>query len=223
MTSLDKKICALIPARSGSKSIIDKNIKDLNGKPLMAYSIKASNDCTLINETYVSSDSKKYLEIAKSLNSKTLLRPDILATDTASTESVVKHFLEETNCDIIVLIQTTSPLITSQILTSALKQFIEEDLDSLTSVYKDHGFWWEENNPLYDPNNRPMRQNQKSLYKESGMFYIFKSEGFLKQKCRIFGKKGIYVTPKIKAFIEIDEIEDFEIVESIMRAKNHEK
>ena len=219
MKSLNKKICALIPARSGSKSIIDKNIKDLNGNPLMFYSIEASNNCSLINETYVSSDSKKYLEIAESLNSKTLLRPSILATDEASTESVVEHFLEKINCDVVVLIQTTSPLITSQILTNALKQFIEEDLDSLTSVYKDHGFWWEENKPLYDPNNRPMRQNQKSLYKESGMFYIFKSDGFLEQKCRIFGKKGIYVTPKINSFIEIDEIEDFKIVENIMKAK----
>jgi len=219
MNSLNKKICSLIPARSGSKSIIDKNIKNLNGNPLMFYSIEASNNCHLINETYVSSDSKKYLEIAESLNAKVLLRPDILATDEASTESVIEHFLEKINCDIVVLIQTTSPLITSQILTNALKQFIEEDLDSLTSVYKDHGFWWKENKPLYDPNNRPMRQNQKSLYKESGMFYIFKSDGFLKQKCRIFGKKGIYVTPKINAFIEIDEIEDFKIVENIMKAK----
>ena len=161
MNYLNKKICALIPARSGSKSIIDKNIKKIKGLPLIQYSISAASSCGAINEVFLSSDSKKYLEIGKKIGAKPVLRPKNISTDSASTEDAILHFLQNHDYDVIVLIQPTSPMITSNILEDALEKFFNENLDSLTSVYKDHGFWWEDNKPLYDPQNRPMRQTQK--------------------------------------------------------------
>ena len=217
MNCFNKKILCIIPARSGGKSKVDKNIKLLNGKPLIYYTINAAINCSLIDDVFVSSNSKKYLKIAENFKSKTILRPDEIATDRSSTEEAVAHFLKIHQCDITVLLQPTSPMVNSEILKSALSEFIEKNMDSMTSVYKDHGFWWQNNEPMYDPSNRPMRQQQSSLYKESGMFYIFKSQGFLKNNCRIFGKKGIHVTPKIRSFIEIDEMEDFKITSELMK------
>jgi CMP-N-acetylneuraminic acid synthetase len=211
------KVCSIIPARSGSKGIKNKNIKKLNGKPLMSYSILASLNAKKVNETYVSTDSDSYIEIAKKIGAKTIKRPQSMSLDNSKTEEAISHFLKKVDCDIVVLIQATSPLIKSKYLDESIDMLVNQNYDSIVSVYKDHGFWWDNNTPMYDPKNRPMRQEQKSLYKESGMFYIFKAESFLKEKCRISGKSGIYETPKIRSFLEIDESEDFKIMSEVMK------
>jgi len=213
------RIVSLIPARAGSKSIKDKNVKKINGKPLIYYSISESKKCTMIQDTYLSSDSELYLKIGRSYGAKSIKRPKDISQDMSPTEECVKHFLEKVDCDIVVLIQATSPMIRSEYLEKAINKMINENLDSVVSVHKDHGFWWENNIPKYDPKNRPMRQQQESLYKESGMFYIFKSEQFLKNNCRIFGNTGIFVIPALNA-IEIDDDHDFFLVSTIMERKN---
>jgi len=96
-------------------------------------------------------------------------------------------------------------LINSKFLDEALEKLINDKYDSIVSVYKDHGFWWDNSKPMYNPRQRPMRQSQKSLYKEAGMFYIFNAQKFKKENCRIFGKTGIYEVPKLSSIIEIDD------------------
>ena len=104
------KVVSLIPARKGSKGIPNKNLIDLCGKPLIHYALKASS-LSLVDETWVSSDSDKILNISENLGAKTLKRPLELSDDNATSESVLLHFAKNVNFDILVFIQCTSPLI----------------------------------------------------------------------------------------------------------------
>ena len=88
------KVVSLIPARKGSKGIQNKNLVDLCGKPLIYYSIKASIQ-SLVDETWVSSDSDKILDVSKKLGAKTLKRPSLLARDESSSEDALLHFAKK--------------------------------------------------------------------------------------------------------------------------------
>ena len=109
-------IVAIIPARGGSKSIPDKNIKDLAGKPLIAHSIERALECKSIDRTIVSTDSKKIAEIAKKYGAEApFIRPEELASDTTPMLPVLQHavhHLEENEkypIDIVILLDPTSP------------------------------------------------------------------------------------------------------------------
>ena len=98
------KIVSLIPARKGSKGIKNKNLIDLCGKPLIQYSIEASIN-SLVEETWVSSDSDEILEISKNLGAKTIKRPKELSEDNSTSESALLHFAKNTDIVILVFIQ----------------------------------------------------------------------------------------------------------------------
>ena len=105
-------IIVIIPARGGSKGIPGKNIKNFEGKPLISHSIEYAQDSELINQIYVSTDDEQIAHISKTAGAKIIKRPSELATDTSTTESAIKHALNniDKRPDIIVLLQPTSPL-----------------------------------------------------------------------------------------------------------------
>ena len=112
---ITKKILSIIPARGGSKGLPRKNIIDLNGKPLIGWTIGASLKSKYITDTIVSSDDEEILNISQQYGANVLKRPKELATDIASSESVVLHTIKELKkqdkiYDYIVLLQPTSPL-----------------------------------------------------------------------------------------------------------------
>ncbi|MDB4337444.1 acylneuraminate cytidylyltransferase family protein [bacterium] len=217
---MKKKTVTIIPARGGSKGIPKKNLTSLCGNPLIYYSVKASIDCKKIDETWVSSDDDDIIRYCRSLGAKTIKRPDYLCTDTASSESAIEHFCNEVDFKTMVFVQATSPLITSKILTSAIEShFSDDSVDSTVAGFLDHGFWWDEKGPCFDPLNRPTRQKQGLLYKESGMFYITSREGFLQSGCRYSGSAKIFEVDRMSS-LEVDSIEDLKLIELIMRNKN---
>src|SRR3989338_2676554 len=128
-----KKIVTLIPLRGGSKSIPYKNVKEMAGKPLCFWVIKAATGSKYIDEVWVSTEDKKIKEIVLSLGLpvKVIDRPAEFATDEASTESVMLHFAEQVDFDILNLVQATSPLTSSEDLDKAIEQFFAENDDSL--------------------------------------------------------------------------------------------
>ena len=132
----DKTFLAIIPARGGSKRLPNKNILSLNGKPLIAYSIKAALNSKYIDKVVVSSDSKKILKIAKKYKSDTIKRPKKLATDTATTFDALKHTIKKLKkqYDYIVLLQSTSPLRTSKDIDKAIKKLIKVKAKSIISI-----------------------------------------------------------------------------------------
>lgn len=213
------KISALIPARGGSKGIPDKNIRFLNGKPLIVYSIEQALNSEYIDDVYVSSDSEIILNISKDSGAKIILRPEDISGDTATTESVIDHFLTKVDTDIVVLIQCTSPFRTDNCFDEAILE-LKRGFDSIISVSPTHKFRWKLDDtsikPLYDYKNRPRRQDIIDVdFVETGSFYIFKKRVYLKDKNRLCGEIGYHIMPEQYSY-EIDTENDFKVIESLM-------
>jgi len=216
------EIVALIPLRGGSKSIPFKNIKYIAGKPLCLWVLEAAGCSKLIDRVYVSTDSNKIIDVvsASSLPVKILKRDPSLATDTASTESVMLDFMNKLYFDIIVTIQATSPLTGTEDIDSAINYFLDNDFDSLlTGTRVKKFFWSDDSKPVnYNPVRRPRRQDFNGWIMENGAFYITKRSILENQKCRLGGRIGIYEMHPEASF-EIDEPMDWKIVENILLEK----
>ncbi len=222
---------AIIPARGGSKGIKNKNIRTLNSKPLLAWSIEQALNSSEISEVYVSTDSQKIASIASNYGAKIpFLRPSEIADDFATSEAVMLHFsnwLIENNksCDNLILVQATSPLRASNRFDDAIKKFKTSQKDSLVTVCESHRFFWraDNNTANYDFRNRPRRQDilpNDQLFLETGSFYISKFEKFLKYKSRLFEDIYLYKTPHIESF-EIDDEIDLQICEALLKYGIH--
>ena len=222
----NKKIVSLIPLRGGSKSIPYKNIKLLNGKPLCYWVLKAASESKYIDEVWVSTDDAKIKEAVLSfgLVIRVLDRPAEFATDTASTESVMLHFMEHVDFDVLNLIQATTPFTSVKDLDGAIESFFAKGYDSLLTgiIYKKF-FWTPDGKPLnYDYRKRPRRQEFEGVVHENGAFYLTKREILEKEKNRLGGKIGIYLFPEERG-MDIDEPSDWEEAEHLMRRINKNK
>lgn len=211
-------IVALIPLRGNSKSIPKKNIKPIAGKPLSAWVLEAAAATSIIG-TYVSTDSQEIVNVVQSLGLgvQVVNRPAEFATDEASTESVLLHFMSQVDFDVLVTIQATSPLLTAQDLDAAIAQFKAQGLDSMFSAVRTRRFFWNDDaTPInYDPLHRPRRQDFAGTLMENGAFYITKREILERYQCRLGGKIGVYAMDEATA-VEIDEPEDWERVERLL-------
>src|SRR5438105_2614309 len=104
-------VVGLIPARGGSKAIPRKNLAPLAGRPLLAWTVAAARDSASLDRVVVSSDDAEILELARSLGVETIVRPDELGADETPMRAVVEHALGElAGCEVLVLLQPTSPL-----------------------------------------------------------------------------------------------------------------
>ncbi|MCW4040578.1 MAG: acylneuraminate cytidylyltransferase family protein [Candidatus Bathyarchaeota archaeon] len=225
MTSLENnkmKTVAFIPARGGSKGLPGKNIKILNGKPLITYSIEQALNSEYINEVYVSSDSSDILNISKNLGAKTVLRPNNISGDTSTTESAIDHFISETDvdADVIVLMQCTSPFRRDGCLDEAVLE-LKNGYDSIVSVSPTHKFRWKvidgNIHSLYDYKNRPRRQDvEHPEFIETGSFYVFRRSNYIKERNRLCGRVGYHIMSEEYSY-EIDTIHDFKIIEALMK------
>lgn len=218
---------AFIPVRGGSKSIPLKNIKILNGKPLVYWTAKAANDAECIDKVIIATDSEEIKAVIKSFN---LTKVEIYdrnpenATDTASTESVMLEYLNNAglnDSDLFFLIQATSPLLKSNHIDNMFKSFIRNKFDSMFSGVREKQFHWkiEANRVMpvnYDYKNRPRRQEFEGLIAENGACYINSVKNILQDKCRLSGEIGVYELPAYTSY-EIDEPEDWIIIEELMK------
>ena len=218
-----KKI-AFIPIRSGSKGIKDKNIKEFNGKPLCYWTIKSSSESKSIDEVYVSTDSKKFIDIVESFQLpkvKTFLRSKKTSLDTSSTESAMLEFIEKMNFDeesIFILIQATSPFTKAEDIDGAIKKISKGS--SVLSVCNFNRFVWDKSGPLnYDFLNRNRRQDQNGFYIENGAFYVSYIGDIVKKKSRISGKIKFQIMPE-ETSIEIDTKLDWQLAEFLHLKQN---
>jgi CMP-N,N'-diacetyllegionaminic acid synthase len=220
------KFHAIIPARAGSKGLLNKNILNINGKPLIAWSIEQALDSKYIDNVIVSTDSKQISDISIAYGAKVpFMRPVNLAEDSSSTESVLVHaasnFHGISENDAVILLQPTSPLRTKGTIDSAINIFQKNNADSLFSACVTHSFFWQLNSKpkaFYDFNNRPRRQDisEKDLwYKENGSIYITKVNFLLKNNNRLGGNIEMHLMNDYESF-EIDNDVDFLIAEKLM-------
>ena len=213
----NKKISTVILARGGSKGIPDKNIADINGKPLIQYSIDASLNSN-VNETWVSTDSKKISKVSQECGANVLDRPSELATDISQSDDSLIHFASKIDFDILVFIQPTSPLIKTEYINTGIDMMCSGKYNSVFTAHKEH--WiprWDNNiEPInWDVYKRPRRQDVQENYVENGMFYMTSRENLIISKLRYSGIKGIVET-KLKDSFQVDVQEDLRLIEKLI-------
>ncbi|WGT41684.1 HAD-IIIA family hydrolase [Lysinibacillus sp. 1 U-2021] len=215
-----------MPVRGGSKSITLKNIKLINGRPLVYWTIDAAVNCKWIDEVYVSTDSEVIKDVVFKYDKEHLGKLQLInrsietATDTASTESVMLEFANRVISDTIVLLQATSPLTESKHLDEAFQKYVDDEIDSLLTVVNQKRFIWsKEGQPInYNPSARPRRQDFEGYFVENGAFYITKTLLLLESKNRLSGNIGVYEMPE-ETYFEIDEPTDWIIVEKLLEKR----
>ena len=218
---------AFIPVRGGSKSIPFKNIKLINGKPLVYWTTAAACEAKFVDKVIIATDSKEIKDIVLSFGFDKLEvydRDSRNAQDTSSTESVMLEYIEKAKLephDNFILIQATSPLLKSKHIDEMIKTLKESNADSIFSAVREKQFHWIETKdgvrPInYDYKNRPRRQDFQGILAENGACYINTVGNVLRDKCRLSGKILTYEMPAETAY-EIDEESDWLIVENLLK------
>ncbi len=224
---------AIIPARSGSKGLPDKNIMILNDKPLLAYSIDSAIKSECFCEVMVSTDSEKYAEIAKECGASVpFLRSANTASDTASSWDMIDEVLDGykkigKEFDTFCLLQPTSPLRTAEDIIGAYKMFEEHASFAVVSVCEaEHSPLWCGHLPpnmelagFISENSTKQRQQGEKYYRLNGAIYIvdckkYKNDKYLYQKGSF-----AFIMPQSKS-IDIDNEIDFELARIILSRKN---
>jgi len=216
-------ICIIL-ARGGSKGIKNKNLININNKPLLYWTIKSAKECSLLDSIWVSSDSKKILTFARQNKVKTIFRPKKYASDNSTSESAWRHAIlsiqkKGYKFKNVLAPQVTSPIRDKKDFQYGIEFFRRKKLDSMFSSLeiKDHFIWKkveQKLKPNYNHLNRKRRQKIKSSFLENGSFYCFNKSGFLKNNNRLFGKFDTYTMKKKNSF-QIDDIEDISIAKAI--------
>jgi CMP-N,N'-diacetyllegionaminic acid synthase len=221
------KVLALIPARGGSKGLPGKNIKEILGKPLIAYTIEQAKQSATIGKVCVSTDDEEIAKIAGKYGAEVLWRPAEISGDTASSESALLHALDvlknEQNYepDLVCFLQCTSPVRKPDDIDNAVKKLLSEGSDSLLTVSPSHRFLWRDGprgaeSINYDFKHRQRRQDLEPQYVENGSFYLFRPAILKHSANRLGGKVALYVMDE-SASHEIDSHLDFAIIEVILR------
>jgi YrbI family 3-deoxy-D-manno-octulosonate 8-phosphate phosphatase len=216
---------AFIPVRGGSQSIPLKNIKEINGQPLIYWSLVSLEHASYIDEVIVATDSTAIKNCVLNFKFKKVKiydRDPANAQNTSSTESVMLEYLSKERRkanDIFVLVQATNPFVIAEDFDNALALFKKnKKANSLLSVVRTKRFFWTLNNkPLnYNPIKRPRRQDYDGLMMENGAFYISNVKDIIKSKNRLTKPIITYEMPEHSGF-EIDEVDDWLICEKFLR------
>lgn len=221
---------AIIPARSGSKGLKDKNIKLLAGKPMMAYTIEAAEQAGIFDCIHVSTDSEEYARIARECGADVpFLRSSELSGDTAGSWDVVRWTLEQyagrgQGFDRVALLQPTSPLRTAEDIQNAYRIMQEKHADAVVGVCEmDHSPVWSNTLPedgnmdgFLDRAANIGRQNLPVYYRINGAVYLAKKDILSDAENALYGVGTYaYVMPKQRS-IDIDDVFDFTVAEAVM-------
>ena len=220
------RVHAVIPARGGSKGIPGKNLKVIAGRSLLSRTIDAAIEARTISDVFVSSDAADILEEARKAGALTITRPPELATDEATSEAALLHALEQmeddSQPDILVFLQCTSPFTTAQDIDGVVGKLASAKADCAFSVAPSHQFLWLPENgsdlvqPLgHEKHHRPRRQDRHPQYAETGAVYAMRVNDFRKAKHRFFGRVAAHITDE-RNLIEIDTPTDLEMARMLL-------
>lgn len=205
--------------RGDSKRIPSKNIRPIAGRPLAYWVCQAAKACRSLDEVYVSTEDPGIRQVVDSFHLGITLmeRPKELATDDASTDSVMLDFAAKVDFEVLATIQATSPLLLPEDLDRAMDQFFAGGYDSLlTGVPLKRFVWGRDARPLnYDILHRPFMQDFAGSVVENGAFYLTRREILASHRNRLGGKIGLYVM-KPESARELDEPDDWPVVERLL-------
>ncbi|WP_432067314.1 cytidylyltransferase domain-containing protein [Streptomyces sp. C10-9-1] len=215
-------VLAVIPARGGSKGVPAKNLAPVAGVPLVARAVRACLDAPLVTHVAVSTDDPAIAAAARAAGAEVVHRPAAIAGDTATSESAVLHALDAhealsgTPARAVLLVQCTSPFVTSEDVQGVARAVVEEGADSAVTVAPFHGFLWREEPPAapggrpgsggvnHDPAHRPRRQDRPQDLLETGAAYAMDAEGFRAAGHRFFGHTALVRTDPARV-LEVDD------------------
>lgn len=225
----DLKIVALIPARSGSKRLPGKNIKDFCGKPLIAWTIEAALKSKYIDSVVVSTDCSKIAEISKQYGAEApFIRPEAISKDETEIPEVIDHLLENVNESFthLLLLQPTCPLRQFSDIDGAVELLVEKEANAIYSVCEvDHSPLWANTLPddlSFDSFLRPeiagiRSQNLPKYYRLNGSIYLVEINSYKSNRSLFKQKRSYAFIMNPKHSIDIDEEIDLIIGESICR------
>lgn len=219
------KTLAIITARGGSKRIPRKNIKDFNGKPIMAYSIEAAVNSGVFDTVMVSTEDEEIAEIGKKYGAEVpFFRSEETASDYATTTDVLMEVLDEydkrgQHFDVACCIYPTAPFVTAKRLEEAVKVLTESDADTIIPVvafsYPPQRAMVIEDGRLkflYPENLIVRSQDLEKHYHDAGQFYVFKTDAFRANKNLLLGN----ILPLVLDEMEVQDIdteEDWKLAE----------
>lgn len=222
-------VCAVIPARGGSKGVPRKNVRLIGGEPLVARAIHSLLDVPAIDTVVVSTDDLEIAAVARGAGAQVIGRPDELSDDLASSESALQHALEELAVggslpDITVFVQATSPFINPDDVERAISLVRDGRCDVAFSVTRSDVHLWR-SGPAgaegvnHDQRFRLRRQDREPEFAETGAFYVMRTQGFLEHRHRFFGRIEFVEIDPTDA-LEIDTEHDFRLAELIHAGQN---
>ncbi|MDO8601267.1 MAG: acylneuraminate cytidylyltransferase family protein, partial [bacterium] len=198
------------PARGGSKRLPGKNIKNLLGKPLIAWTIEAAKKSRLLTRCLVSTEDKEIARISRRYGAEVLARPKALAADGASTLSVLQDVLKKIDADIVVLLQCTSPVRREGLIDYCLRKFLASKADSLATGFICKMYEWGK----YSGRS----QDLKGFFHDDGNIYVIKAD--LIRKGRLWDKKMAKIEINKEQNFEIDDEFDFWLNEQILKTES---
>ncbi len=224
------KIIGVIPARGGSKGIPKKNIKEINGKPLIAWTIEVAKESKYLDEVIVSTDSEEIKEVAEQFGAYVpFMRPNRLAEDASTSMDVLIHALdymkeeEGKEFDILMMLEPTSPLREAKDIDASLEALVNhETARSIAGVA-----YVEDANPdfVVTLEEGLMRSNTNFVVKrrqDIDDYYFYEGTIYASFVTDLYSRRNFYhklalgyVVPKWKAF-EIDDMVDFSIIEHLL-------
>lgn len=224
------KIVGMIPARLGSKRIKKKNLRLMNGLPLIQYIINAAKESSLLDEIYLNSESTQFKSIAEKSDIKFYHRPEELSSDDATNDDFALDFIENVECDVLVQLLSTSPFITTTEIDGFIKAMLDGDFETMISmsnvqiecIYKDRSINFEQTKKT-PPSQllEPIKAYACSLMGWETRRY---KENIQKYKAAYHGGDGSIGFYELKGYstIDIDYEDDFLLAESVALALKSE-
>ncbi|MBF0557353.1 MAG: acylneuraminate cytidylyltransferase family protein [Nitrospirae bacterium] len=199
-------ILGITPARGGSKGIPRKNIKVIAGKPLIAWTIGAAKQSILIDRFVVSTEDPEIAMVSRGCGAEVLERPAEYATDEADTLDVLRHAVEKIPCDVVVLLQATSPVRRAGLIDECVREFLDSGCDSLATgficKYMEYG------------KNDLRRQDLEGFFYDDGNIYVIKAD--LIRKGDRYGSRIARKFVGRPENVEIDDDFDFWLAEKVL-------
>ena len=224
-------VCAIIPARGGSKGVPRKNLRPLGGEPLVTRAVRSVRGVAGIDEVVVSTDDAEIAYAARSAGAWVVDRPERLAGDTASSESALQHALGQLAArgavpEVVVFVQATSPFIDPADLKRAVALVQDDECDVAFSVTRTHDHLWRlgPDGPVgvnHEVGRRLRRQDRDAEYCETGAFYVMRTSGFLEHGHRFFGRIRM-VEVEARDALEIDTEHDLRLAEELLLRREAE-
>ena len=204
-------IFGVIPARGGSKGIPQKNVRQVCGKPLIAWTIEAAQQSVLLDRWVVSTEDPEIARISRRYGAEILNRPPQLATDTTPTLHVLKHALNHVSADIVVLLQPTSPIRSSGLIDRCIRQFQDTQADSLAT-----GFMCKYQE--YALGNNLRRQDRAGFFYDDGNVYVLRAA--MVSAGEQFGEKIEHVLLDREQNIEVDDFFELWLAEKVLERRS---